>query len=86
MKGEHGFGGVAMFDQRQAEAINRLRDNKRGFVLFTIADADDNTLSMKYVGSMDDRLGPTFLISIIETAREALAGYVEDSESDEADE
>jgi hypothetical protein len=67
----HGFGGVAAFDQRQAEAIKRLRKNRHGFVLFTIEEADDAKLRMKYVGSMDDRLAMPFLATIVETCVEA---------------
>jgi hypothetical protein len=77
------FGGVASFDQRQAEAIDRLRKNKHGFVLFTVTEAGAERIRMKYVGSMDNRIGGAFLAGIIETAHEALTAHSEGNEEED---
>jgi len=82
---EFGEGGIANFDQRQAEALERLRSNRHGFVLFTIEDGDESKIALKYVGSMDERYSKAFLLGIMEIAEAGLRAAIEIEEDDEDD-
>jgi hypothetical protein len=79
---EFGFSGIAGFDQKQAEALERVRSNKRGFLLFTIEDEPDRIVT-RFIGSFDGPLGKPFLSNVIETAYEAMVSFMETTDDDD---
>jgi hypothetical protein len=88
MEHYQGSSGVAGFDQRQAEALERLRTNKRGFILFTLGDSESSqVLRMQYIGSVDDTTSILFMAMIVETLHMAMkeAGAFETDEDDDGE-